>query len=72
MAEPTSALARLQASLGRPPRRKTAECTRDSQWIHVDVERARRESPVRWDDRARILGLLSPALVADMLAMIMV
>ena len=24
---------------------KFAECTRDHQWIHVDVERARRESP---------------------------
>ncbi|MBU3031473.1 MaoC family dehydratase [Paracoccus marinaquae] len=25
-----------------------AECTGDRQWIHVDVERAKRESPYRW------------------------
>lgn len=25
-----------------------AECSGDHQWIHVDVERAKRESPYRW------------------------
>lgn len=56
-----SALERLQAAIGRVPGQELgvtewfsigqdlvnrfAECTRDDQWIHVDVERARRESP---------------------------
>jgi len=61
MAEPASAVEHVQAALGRAPGEELgvtewfavdqdlvnrfAECTRDYQWIHVDVERARRESP---------------------------
>ena len=61
MSEPISAVERLQAAIGRAPGQELgvtewfaidqdlvnrfAECTLDYQWIHVDVERARRESP---------------------------
>jgi acyl dehydratase len=61
MAEPASAVERLQAAIGRAPGEELgvtewfsvdqelvnrfAECTCDYQWIHVDVERAKRESP---------------------------
>ena len=61
MAEPTSAVEQLQATMGRAPGdelgvtewfsvdqdlvNQFARCTRDHQWIHVDVERAKRESP---------------------------
>ena len=31
-----------------------AELTGDHQWIHVDVERAKRESPFKAHDRARL------------------
>ena len=31
-----------------------ASCTGDHQWIHVDVERAKRESPFRGSDRPRL------------------
>ena len=61
MTETASALDRVQAALGRAPGEELgvsewfevdqdlvnrfAECTRDQQWIHVDVDRAARESP---------------------------
>ena len=40
-----------------------AECTEDHQWIHVDVERAKRESPFQGADRAR-LSLAFPGRLA--------
>ena len=59
--EARSPVERLQTAIGRTPGEELgvtewfsidqdlvnrfAECTRDDQWIHVDVERARRESP---------------------------
>ena len=61
MAGSASAVDRLQAAIGRAPGaelgvtewcavdqdlvNRFADCTRDHQWIHVDVERAERESP---------------------------
>jgi len=61
MADVTSAVEQLQAALGRAPGEELgvtewfaidqelvnrfADCTRDHQWIHVDVDRAKRESP---------------------------
>jgi acyl dehydratase len=44
-----------------------AQCTGDHQWIHVDVERARRESPFTFE----IEGEDKPALVALSQAMLM-
>ena len=62
MAEAASAVEHVQAALGHAPGEELgvtewfpvdqelvnrfAECTLDDQWIHVDVERAKRESPL--------------------------
>jgi acyl dehydratase len=51
-------------TLGQARIDQFADCTGDRQWIHVDVERARRESPLRSTiaHGYLVLSLLAPAL----------
>ena len=78
MAEPHAlpSMAALRAQVGQPPRHSPwlridqpmidafAAVTRDRQWIHVDVERAQRESPLQ---RTIAHGFLSLSLLSDLL-----